>query len=84
VSSSSADRFLDRLLDAFPNGIKRVVLSAIFFKITPALIPFGQWTEQIEKFAFLLEIHRIKNHWHCLICPILWRALALGSYTPRM
>ena len=63
---SSEARFLDRLLDAFPNGIKRVVPVAVLFKIPPALTPSWERIELIEEFAVVLEIHRIKNHWHYL------------------
>ena len=60
-----ADRepwFLDRLLDGFTNGIKRVVPVDVLLKIPPALTPSWERIELIEEFAVVLEIHRIKNH----------------------
>src|SRR6202022_2653253 len=63
--------FLDRLLDAVADGIKRIVPVAVLFKVSPALTPLGQWTERREEFAVVLEIHRIKNHWHYLNLAVL-------------
>ena len=64
---SSEARFFDRLLDAVIDGIERVVPVAALSKSRQVLPPFGQWIEPVEKFAVVLEIHRIKDHWGRLI-----------------
>ena len=71
LASTSEARFIDRLLDAVPDGIKRVVPVTVLFIIPPALTPFGQRIELIEKFAVVFQIHRIKNHWHYLNLTLL-------------
>jgi hypothetical protein len=40
---SSEARFLDRLLDAVTDGIKRVVPVAVLFKVSPGLTPIRAW-----------------------------------------
>jgi hypothetical protein len=59
--SSSAARFLDCLLDTFPDRIKRLVPIAVTLS---TLTPFGQRIEPMKKFAIVLEIYLIKN---CLL-----------------
>src|SRR5271165_2775709 len=72
--------FLDRLLYAVTDGIKRIVPVAVLFKVSPALTPFGQWTKRREKFAVVLEIHRIKNHWHYLNLAVLVARLRFWQF----